>query len=99
MKRNRAQGVPFAMRASKSIAAAIAVGAILTLTTPRASMAQANPPAGATAPITSGVPASGAVSYPHHHKKKQSFMKRMKGKLEKTLHKETAPKRPSGPKR
>jgi hypothetical protein len=88
------------MRATKSIAAAIAA-AIILMMTPRLSMAQANPPANPTAPTTSnaGPPANGAVARPKHHKKKQSFMKRMKGKVENTLHKATAPKRPSTPKR
>jgi len=101
MKRTRVNGVPSAMRANKSIAAAMAVGAIIMMLRPRVSMAQANPPAGAAAPTTSNASpsASGAVAHPHHHKKKRSFMQRVKGKLEKTVHRGSASKKTTTPKK
>lgn len=89
------RGVLCTMHEKISIAAAIAAAAIIMTMPPRKSLAQVSPPAGAGAPATSDAnppPTSGTVAHPtvahpKHHKKKQSFMHWMRGKLEKSVHK------------
>ena len=87
------------MRITRSIAAATIAVAITMTMAPRASMAQGSPPDGAAAPAVSEPADSGAVAHPKHHKKKQSFMQKMKGKLTDAINKKTGPKAHSNAKR
>lgn len=93
---------------TKSIGAAIGV-AIIIMVHAGASIAQENPAApsatGPSAPASSSVNtgagphAIGRVPHARHHKKKQSFAKRLSNKFEKKFQKVLAPKRAAAPRR